>query len=106
MNNDKIATIILNTVPSLTDSYIWIPETGDNVVPGLDSLLTYTQNKYATLTALQNSITNINNTINTEIQNLQTEINNIEIANPGTGNVSKQSHYHTSHTNYVSGKYD
>ena len=53
-----------------------------NVVPGLNSLLTYTQCKYATLTALQNSITNINNTITTKIQNLQTEINNIEISNP------------------------
>ena len=32
------------------------------------------------------------------MQNLQTEINNIEIA-PGTGGtVSKESHYHTSHT--------
>ena len=67
LNNDKIATVILNTVPSLTDSYIWIPETSDNVVPGLDSLLTYLQSKYATLTALQNSITNIHNTINNEI---------------------------------------
>ena len=63
--------------------YLWIPEgITDNVVPGLDSILTYTQSKYATLTALQNSITNINNTINNEIQNLQTEIANIEINNP------------------------
>ena len=39
-----IATIILNpTTPSLTDNYLWIPETSDNVVPGLDSLLTYLQ---------------------------------------------------------------
>ena len=37
--NDKIATVILNAVPSLTDNYIWIPETSDNAVPGLDSLL-------------------------------------------------------------------
>ena len=70
-------------------------------MPGLESLLTYTQSKYATLTALQNSIANINNTINTEIQNLQTEINNIEITHPGTGNVSKQNHYHTSHTGFM-----
>ena len=48
-NNDKIATVILDTVPSLADNYIWIPETSDNVVPGLDSLLTYLQSKYATL---------------------------------------------------------
>ena len=76
--NGKIATIIINTTPSLTDNYILIPETSDNVVPGLDSLLTYTQSKYATLTPLQNSIANINNTNNNEMQNLQTEINNIE----------------------------
>ena len=53
-------------------------DTSDNVVPGLGSLLTYAQSKYATLTSLQDSITNTNNTINTEIHNLQTETNNIE----------------------------
>ena len=99
LNKNKIATIIVNTVPSLTENYIWIPETTDNVVPGLDSLLTYTQSKYAALTPLQNSITNINNTINNEIHNLQSEINNIEITNPQ--NVSKESHYHTSHTDFM-----
>ena len=101
MNNDKIATVILNTVPPLTDNYIWILETSGNVVPGLDSLLTYIKSKYATLTALQNSITNINNTINNEIQNLQTEINDIEITNPSTQNASKYLHYHTSHTDLM-----
>ena len=68
-------------------------------MPGLHSLLTYTQSKYAALTALQNSITNISNTINSEIQNLHTEMNNIEITNPQ--NVSKESHYHTSHTDFM-----
>ena len=58
------------------------------------------QSKYATLTALQNSITNINNTINNGIQTLQTEINNIEITS-STGNVSKDLHYHTSHTDFM-----
>ena len=75
----KSQLLFLNTVPSLANNYIWIPETGDNVVPGLNSSLTYTQSKYATLTALQNSITNINTTTNNEIQNLQTETNNIEL---------------------------
>ena len=70
-------------------------------MPGLDSLLTYLQSKYATINAPQNAINNVNNTINTEIQNLQTEINNIEISNPGTGNISKESHYHTSHTDFM-----
>ena len=68
-------------------------------MPGLDSLLTYLQSKYATLTALQNSITNISNTLNNEVQNLQGEMNNIEITNPQ--NVSNESHYHTSHTDFM-----
>ena len=73
----------------------------DHVVPGLDSLLTYTESKYAALTALQNSITNINTTTNYAIQNLQSEINNIEITNPTTGNVSKNLPFHTSHTDFM-----
>ena len=101
LNNDKIATNVVNPTPSLTDNYIWIPEgITDNAVPGLDSILTYTQSKYATLTALQNSITNVNHTINNEIQNLQTEINNIEIIS-STGNVSKNLSYHTNHTDFM-----
>ena len=100
-NSNKIATIILNPTPSLTDNYFWIPEgITDNVVPGLGSLLTYTQSKYATLAALQNSITNTNNTTNNEMQTLQTEINNIEITS-STGNVSKDLHYHTRHTDFM-----
>ena len=74
LNNGNIATIIFNPTPSLTDNYIWIPETSDNVVPGSGSLLIYTQSKYATLTALQNYITNANNTTQTEVNN--SEINN------------------------------
>ena len=70
-------------------------------MPGLDSLLTYLQSKCATVNAIQHGIHNVNNTINTEIQNLQTEINNIEISNPGTGDIGKESHYHTSHTDFM-----
>ena len=62
---------MVNPTPSLTENYLWIPEgITDNVVPGLDSLLIYSQSKYATLTALQNSITNINATTNGEMQSL------------------------------------
>ena len=99
LNNDKTATVIVNPTPSLTENYIWIPETSDNVVPGLDSLLTYIQTKYTTLTALQYSVTNINNTINNEIQNIQTEINNLEISS--SQNVSKEIYYHTNHTDFM-----
>ena len=73
-NIDKIATVIVNPAPSPTENYWWIPETTDNVVPGLDSLLPCPQSKYATVAALQNSIPNINNTISNEIQRVQTEI--------------------------------
>ena len=59
----RLQLLFLNPTPSLTENYLWIPEgITDNVVPGLDSILTYIQSKYATLAALQNSITNINNT--------------------------------------------
>jgi hypothetical protein len=37
--------------------------------------------------------------MNTEINNIQTEIDNIEITNPQ--NVSKENHYHTSHTDFM-----
>ena len=50
-------TVIVNPAPSPNENYLWIPEVSDNVVPGLDPLITDTQSKYATLTALQNSIT-------------------------------------------------
>ena len=57
------------------------------------------QSKYATITALQNSIANINNTINNDINSIKIEINNIH-NNPVTGDVSKELHYHTSHTDF------
>ena len=45
LNNDRIATIVANTTPGINENCLWIPETSDNVVPGLGSLLTYTQSK-------------------------------------------------------------
>ena len=84
----------MNPTPSLNESYLWIPEVSDNVVPGLDSMVTYIQPKYATLTALQNAITNINN-------NIQTEIHNLEIPNQGNLNVNKELYYNTTHTDYT-----
>ena len=68
-------------------------------MPGLDSLLTYTQSKYATLAALQKSINNVTNNINNEIANIQNELNNIEISNPQ--NVSKNVSCHASHTDFL-----
>ena len=43
LNCNRKATVRLNPTPSLHEDYLWIPETSDNVVPGLDSMLTYTQ---------------------------------------------------------------
>ena len=51
----------MNPTPSLHEDYLWIPETSDVVVPGLNSMVTYTQSKYPTLTALQDAITNVSN---------------------------------------------
>ena len=53
LNNNEIATVILNPSPSINGNYLWIPETSDNAVPGLDSLIIYIQPKYATTAALQ-----------------------------------------------------
>ena len=84
----------MNPTPSLNESYVWIPEVSDDVAPGLDPLVTYTQSEYATLTALQNAITNISN-------NSQTEINNLEIPNQGNLNVNEDLIYNTTHTYYA-----
>ena len=70
-------------------------------MPGLDSLMTYLNQKFASISTLQNSITNVNTSINNKVQNLQTEINNIEITNPSTGDVSKNLSYHTRHTDFM-----
>ena len=93
LNNNQKATVIINPTPSLNENYLWIPEGSDNVAPGLDPLITYTQPKYATLTALQHAITNMNN-------NIQTEINNLETPNQGNLNVNKELYYNTTHTDY------
>ena len=67
LNNDKIATVTINLTPSLTENYLWIPEVSDNVVPGFGSLITYLNQKFASISTLQNSITDTT-TINNEMQ--------------------------------------
>ena len=67
LNNTKIATVIVNPTPSLNENYPWIPGTTDNVVPGLDSLITYLNRKFASTGTLQHSITNVSDTMNNEI---------------------------------------
>ena len=100
LNKNKIATAIVNaTTLPLTDNYLWIPETTDNAVAGLDSLITYLQPKYATINALQNAINNVNNTANHEISNMQTETDNIDITNQQ--NVNKYVNYHTNHADFM-----
>ena len=94
LNTNNIATVILNTIPSINGNYLWIPETSDNVVPGLGSLITNIQSEQATLTALQDAITNVSNTI-------QTEIHNLEINNQGDLNVNKELYCHKDYTDYT-----
>ena len=78
---------------------MWVPETSDNVVPGLESILTYIQSKYATIHALQNAIANINSTINNGITNIQSEIDNLGANTPQT--VNKTLSFHTNHTDFM-----
>ena len=93
-NNNNIATVIVNPTPTLNDNYVWIREVSDNVVPGLDSQIPYIQIEYATLSALHNVLTNINN-------NANTEINNLETPNQGNWNVNTELYYNTTHTDYT-----
>ena len=57
-------------------------------------MLTYSQSKYSSLPALQNTITYIDNTI-------QNDINNLEIHNQGNLNVNKELYYNTTFTDYT-----
>ena len=84
----------MNSTPSLIENYLWIPEVSDNAAPGLDPMITYIQSKCVALTALQNTIANIHNTI-------QNEINNLEIPNQGGSSSSKELFYTTTHTGYI-----
>ena len=93
LDNNKIATVILNPAPPFNDNYLWIPEASDDVVPGLDSLTACFQSKYATLTALHNSIININHIIQTEIH--------LEINSQGDFNVNEELHCHSYFTDYT-----
>ena len=79
----------------MTITYLWVPEVSDNVAPGLDPLITYNQNKNATLPWLQNVITNMNSDI-------QTEINNLDIPNQGKSYVNKELYCHNNYTEYKS----
>ena len=94
LHNNEIATVILNPTPSINESYLWIPGVSNNVVPGLDSKITYIQSNYATLATLQKAITKISN-------NVQTELNNLEIPHQGNSNVNKELYYNTTHTDYT-----
>ena len=84
----------MNPTPSLNENYLWIPEVNDNVVGGLDSMITYIQSKYAILAALQKSLTNMSN-------NIQSEFNNLEILNQGIL-MSILTLQHNSYTLYIS----
>ena len=68
-------------------------------MPGLESLLTHIQSKYATINALQDALNDINNTVNNEIVNIETETNNLEVNIPQT--VNKSLSYHTNHTDFM-----
>lgn len=64
--NNKIATAMLNPTPSFTEQCFWIPETSDNVVRGLDSVLTYLSSQYS---VINTSPYDLRNVINYNTQN-------------------------------------
>jgi len=59
LNNNRIATIVRNTFQTGDQEfYIWVPEgsgDSDDFVPGLDSLLTYLEEKYATIALVEDT---------------------------------------------------
>ena len=58
MNNNRIATIDRNIFQTGGDFYNWVPEgprDSDDFAPGLDSLLTYLEEKYATITLAEDT---------------------------------------------------
>ena len=58
LNNNRTTSVEINIGSDLkTDNYTWVPEPSDNVVPGLESLLTYLKNQYITLITLNGAIT-------------------------------------------------
>ena len=84
----------MNPTPLMNGNYLWFPGTSDNVVPGLDSLISYIQSTYTTLTSLQINITSAHS-------NIQTEIYDLEIPNQGDVNVNNDLYYHSNYTEYT-----
>ena len=93
LNNDTIATNILNPRPSPNEHYAWIIEgITDNVVPGLEHRLTYIASKHSTTKAFQHDNNNLSHHIDDAISNIETNI---------PQHVSKELYYHNSHTVYI-----
>ena len=70
----------------------WFPFISDDVVPGLLSILEYLGLNYATITSLQNAITDMSNYI-------QTEIDTIEFpTNPDASKTSRHHYINHEHT--------
>ena len=97
MNTDQIATYVLNAGyfidPENEEEYMWEPNTNDYYVPGLGSLLQYLELNYATITSLQNAITDMNNHIQSEIANIEFPTNP---TNPD-GATKTTRHYYINH---------
>ena len=80
LNKDYIATYI-----TIDSNIQWFPRISDLLVPGLESLLEYLQLNYATITSLQNAITDMNDHIQ--------QIDNIAFpTNPNAGKIIRP-HY-------------
>ena len=81
VNKESISRYI-----TLDNNRQWFPFISDDVVPGLLSILEYLEINYATITSLQNAITDMNN-------HIQTEVDNIDFpTNPSGSKITRQ-HY-------------
>ena len=71
---------------------MWSENPSDDVVPGLEPILEYLELKYATITSLQNAITDMNN-------HIQTEMDNIEFStNPNASKITRHRYINHEHT--------
>ena len=69
----------------------WLPFISDDVVPGLLPILEYFELNYATITSLQNAVTDMSN-------HIQTEIDNIEFpTNPNASRITRHNYINHEH---------
>ena len=81
------------TYMAIDNNLQWFPRISDLFLPGLESLLEYLQLNYATITSLQNAITEV-------INHIQTEMGNIDFpTGPNAGKITR--HHYVNHEHHM-----